>query len=507
MKIFEEKGYRYEGYLSTGGEGEVHLIKSVDKSFVAKIIPRLGSEALKIINDISKMHIPNTPEIHEIFNHEDKTIIIRDYVEGVTLYEEVKKNGCFSYVRSKKIILTICETIKAFHSAKPQPIIYRDLKPENIIVMPNGDIRLIDFGIARYHKTESTRDTVLAGTKGYSAPEIMAGMQSDIRSDIYSIGMLLYELLTGHNILEPPYQIRPVAEANDHLPSWLDIIIQKATNIQPSNRYQCIDELISDIENPGRLKSRRKWGRRRIIAMACAALLLGGALYYLYAARAESYEVLLDLEFDDEEDQIWVAGSENPKNGFSFVNGQLHVEKNCCKIDFALRNGMIAHYKLKGSEAGAVALGQYRVNAPVNFECIYYNEDAKADYTTWGQDFYGIPIKPSGQFIDVLLYTTPGNDAVYAAVIDEETSRIAYTAYKIPDNMNNDSFNLEIYNFTNTGSDDMIIESVKVAEGSLAKYIRDNFSAYRVHKKRVDEFLQEDIDSLPEMVFKPANEW
>jgi hypothetical protein len=398
--------------------------------------------------------------------------------------------------------------MKAFHCAKPQPIIYRDLKPDNIIVMPNGDIRLIDFGIARYHKAEATRDTVLAGTKGYSAPEIMAGIQSDVRSDIYSIGMLFYELLTGRNILEPPYQIRPVAEAKVYLPPWLDNIIQKATDIQPSNRYQCVDELVLDIEYPDRLRPCRNRRRRGAVAIACAALLLvGGALLYFFLARTEGYEVLLDLEFNDEQDQVWVSGSENPKSDYSFANGQLYIAKNGCSIDFMMRNGMIAHYKFKGSDAGAVALGPYRVNAPLNFECIYYNENAGVDYTTWAQDFYGIPVKPSGQFIDVLLYTTPENDAVYAFVIDEETRRIAYTAYKIPSYMDNDTFNLDMYNFSNTDSDDIIIESIKVAEGSLANYIRDHFMAYQEHKKRVDEFLQTDIDALPEMIFKPANEW
>ena len=89
-----------------------------------------------------------------------------------------------------------------FHNLEPNPIIHRDLKPDNILISEEDDVFLIDFGISRYYKEEVTRDTVLAGTKGYTAPEVLAGMQSDNRSDIYSIGLIFYEMLTGKNLLE-----------------------------------------------------------------------------------------------------------------------------------------------------------------------------------------------------------------------------------------------------------------------------------------------------------------
>ena len=228
MKIFEEKGYTYQKHVSTGGEGEVHLIKSENKDYIAKIFPKLNDNAIGLLHDIQQMNVPNIPKVYEIFNYEDKTIIIRDYIEGNTLYDEIKKNEYLSFKRSKIIISKICKTLKVLHDAKPNPIIYRDLKPENIIITPNGDVFLIDFGIARYHKREATRDTVVAGTKGYTAPEVMGGMQSDVRSDVYSVGMLFYEMLTGKNILDPPYQIRPVQESNEYLPDWLDKIIKKS---------------------------------------------------------------------------------------------------------------------------------------------------------------------------------------------------------------------------------------------------------------------------------------
>ena len=91
MKIFDKKGYTYQKHLSTGGEGEVHLIKSEDKQFIAKISPTLSKTTLDIMNTIQELKIPGIPKIYEIFNHENKSIIIRDYIDGVTLYDEIKK--------------------------------------------------------------------------------------------------------------------------------------------------------------------------------------------------------------------------------------------------------------------------------------------------------------------------------------------------------------------------------------------------------------------------------
>ncbi len=87
-----------------------------------------------------------------MYNHEDKTVLIREYISGHTLYEEIQENGMLSLDRACYITLKICETLKVFHDLKPNPIIYRDLKPENIMISDDDEVYLIDFGIARYHK-------------------------------------------------------------------------------------------------------------------------------------------------------------------------------------------------------------------------------------------------------------------------------------------------------------------------------------------------------------------
>ena len=502
MKIFEEKGYQYQKHLYTGGEGEVYLVKSVDQMFIAKIFPTLDERSFRLLEDISRMKIPNIPKIYEIFNDEDKTIVIREYIEGNTLYDEIKKNGCFTFKRSKEIIGKICDTLRAFHSVKPNPIIYRDLKPENVIVMPDGDIRLIDFGIARYYKQEATRDTILAGTRGYTAPEVMAGLQSDERSDVYSAGLLFYEMLTGKNILEPPYQIRPVAEANDHLPPWIDAVIAKATDFNQVNRYRHIAEFAEAFENPVRVKpkKKRRWGRMAAV-IAGLAVVLGGAAYYFFFMdmRSESYETLLALDFDKAEDMAWVMGYDDPGDRLSMENGELSILYEGCNIDYLPKPGMIVHYRIRLPQFGAVGVAAYRMNATITYDCVYYNEQEQCDYSTGDLNFDGFPFKNTGQWIDTLFYVTPHNDAVYVIAADEETGRICYTAYQVSGTIKDIPMYMAVNHFSEEGR--VVVDSVYVAEGSLQAYLKDHLKSYANHKARVDEFLNQPSSALPEMVF------
>jgi len=235
MKELEQRGYFHITHLATGGEGNVYTCEKDGEKYIAKFISMLDPEQLDILKSINALRSEYFPKIIEILNIEGKTVIIREYIEGTTLADEIKKNNSYSFFRAKEIIFEICNALRALHTMKPHPVIYRDLKPENIIITRDGKVKLIDFGIARYYKQESVRDTVLAGTKGYTAPEVMAGMQSDERSDIYSVGLLLYELLSGRSLQDPPYQIRPVAENNEYLPDYIDEIIAKATDINQTN--------------------------------------------------------------------------------------------------------------------------------------------------------------------------------------------------------------------------------------------------------------------------------
>jgi predicted Ser/Thr protein kinase len=280
METVKQRGYTGFEELSFGGEGRIFLCEQSGQTYLLKVVARMDEEGLAILNEIAEMENSHLPRFKEIFSDEHSTYIVREYIEGTTLEKLIKREKQLPYQRSKEIILALCSALKAFHSATPTPLIHRDLKPGNIIITPQWDVKLIDFGIARRHKKEAVRDTVLAGTMGYTAPEVMAGIQSDARSDIYSLGLILYEMLSGKSLLDPPYQIRPLCESGADAPKALDRIIQKAANINQIFRYSTLDELIKAIEHAGRVKP------SRIITAVAAVLAVSAAAIMLLRATA-----------------------------------------------------------------------------------------------------------------------------------------------------------------------------------------------------------------------------
>ncbi len=170
--------------------------------------------------------------------------IIEDYIEGETLGTILENNGAQPQELVIEWAMQICEALEYLHTRKPA-IIYRDMKPANVMLKPDGNIKVIDFGIAREYKDQSLADTVSLGTKGYAAPEQFGGKgQTDARTDIYCLGVTLYHLLTGQNPCEPPYEIYPIRHWNPQLSAGLEAIIQKCTQLNPDDRYQSCAELL-----------------------------------------------------------------------------------------------------------------------------------------------------------------------------------------------------------------------------------------------------------------------
>ncbi len=516
IEEIEQRGYTKIAHLKTGGQGDVYTCEKQGTAYLVKVVDLLEEEQLDVLKGINALGNDFFPRIIEIINSGKKTIIIREFIKGTTLHDEIEKNEVFSYRRAKEIIFDICSAIRALHALKPRPIIYRDLKPENVIITPEGKIKLIDFGIARYYKTESTRDTVLAGTKGYTAPEVMAGMQSDERSDVYSIGLVFYELLSGKSLQDPPFQIRPIAENNEYIPDYTDEIIAKATDINQTNRYATIDEFVYDLENIKLIKEKHKSKKKRktVIAVLLAIIFLAVAAALLFPLFfGEKVETLLALEFEDENDINYL--SMDSKERIEISGGTLNV-KDWCGLKYRPKNGMLVHFKVKTSDpGGSLGLSQYRLNPSLQFECIYYDEQKNTDITTWEKQMQGFPIVNSQQWLDIILYTNEQNSAVYAVICDNESRKIAYIAYQIPEFFNEEStyiekdktFYVEMMTFFESEDNFLTIDYINISQGSLKQYLKENMAAYAQHRSITDEFLSQDVADLPEMVFKPANEW
>ena len=148
------------------------------------------------------------------------------------------------------------------------------------MLQPNGNVKLIDFGIAREYKEQNLADTVSLGTKGYAAPEQFGGKgQTDARTDVYCLGVTLYHLLTGQNPCEPPYEIYPIRYWNPQLSSGLETVILKCTQMNPEDRYQSCAELLYALEHYNEMdesyrRKQKKKLNKFIGTMAAAAVSL-----------------------------------------------------------------------------------------------------------------------------------------------------------------------------------------------------------------------------------------
>ena len=188
------------------------------------------------------------PKVVDIIEDEDSIFIVRDYIEGKTLETIVSMQGAQPADKVIEWGKQICSVLGYLHSQNP-PLIYRDMKPANVMLKLDGTIKLVDFGVMRVYKEGAKGDTCNLGTHGYAAPEQYGGRQTDVRTDIFGLGMTMHHLVTGVNPRKPPYEVKPIREINPQLPKGLEYIISKCIEIDPDKRYQNASELMQDLNN------------------------------------------------------------------------------------------------------------------------------------------------------------------------------------------------------------------------------------------------------------------
>jgi len=244
--------------------GHLRILKVINKEDIPDIMLMTEPNLLKSI-----VH-PSIPQIYDVEETSDKLYILKEYIEGETLSDIIKKDGPFDEERARKLFIELCNAISFLHNKKP-PIIHRDLKPTNIIISPDDHLYIVDFGISRTYKSDSTRDTCVYGNIMYSAPESFGTAQSDIRSDIYSLGLIYYYMLTGREMNTPPYEVVPPRLLNKKISKASDSVIMNSTNRNPLKRYKKVSDILSKIE--GKISS-GKQAKIRKIALASIILLI-----------------------------------------------------------------------------------------------------------------------------------------------------------------------------------------------------------------------------------------
>lgn len=252
--IIEGK-YEVLKLIGKGGMSKVYLAmdQNLNKQWAVKEIEKKASDknnevvilsAMAEANMMKRLDHPFLPRIVDIIDKPDAIYVVMDYIEGEPLSNVLNKKGAQPQETVIEWAKSLCIVLDYLHTQNP-PIIYRDMKPANIMLQPNGNIKLIDFGIAREYKEQNLADTVSLGTKGYAAPEQFGGRgQTDARTDVYCLGVTLYHLLTGQNPCEPPYEIYPIRYWNPQLSGGLERIVMKCTQLNPEDRYQSCAELL-----------------------------------------------------------------------------------------------------------------------------------------------------------------------------------------------------------------------------------------------------------------------
>lgn len=217
---------------------------------------------LTLFDKLRRLRHPGLPEVMKVSTEDGRLCVLMAYIEGETLAET---DGTFSPDETARVAAQLCDILEVLHGLNP-PLIHRDVKPENVLLRPDGTVTLIDFGIARLYNDREEKDTQVMGTEYFAPPEQYGFYQTDARSDLYSLGMLMGWMLTG-SVRHADH----AAIADDRLRA----IVARCTAFSPEDRYASAAEVKKVLMR----KPKRKWPG--IIAALCCALLAGGLCAWL----------------------------------------------------------------------------------------------------------------------------------------------------------------------------------------------------------------------------------
>jgi eukaryotic-like serine/threonine-protein kinase len=384
--------YRIVGPLGAGGMAEVYLAHDdvLDRSVALKVMSGRYADDEEFVERFKReaqsaaaLSHPNIVSIYDRGEAEDGTYYIAmEYLPGGTLKDRILKRGALAPRTAAAVALQIAEALRAAHAAG---VVHRDIKPHNVLVTDTGDIKVGDFGIARAATSSTmTRTGSILGTAHYISPEQAMGEPVGQGSDLYSLGVVLYEMLTGTLPYDAETSIGiamkhvnghlvPPRELNPEVPEGINAVTTKLLAKSPEERYADADELIEDLERVlegfepaaakttrvttrptpaagtaqtqtmGGPKRVRRQGRPWILFLLLLILLLGGLAYALLtlgpprtvpdlqnaasireaeqiAAQAGDFEVVEGARQDSEEPEGAII-SQTPAAGESLREG------------------------------------------------------------------------------------------------------------------------------------------------------------------------------------------
>lgn len=197
------------------------------KNLGTQIVVREFSGDGSVYGLLKNVSHPNLPVVYSVEQNEGRCKVIEEYIDGITV-ADVLGSGLYTPQGASEVVKAICAALDLLHSLD---IIHRDIKPENVMVDSSGTVKLIDFDAARVFKSYQPKDTSFIGTAGFAAPEQYGINQTDPRSDIFALGILLNVMLTGEHPSKQLYSGR------------LTKVIEKCINLDPNKRFASAKEL------------------------------------------------------------------------------------------------------------------------------------------------------------------------------------------------------------------------------------------------------------------------
>lgn len=240
---------------------------------------------------LQRLRHPNLPSVLECFSDGARHYLVIEFVEGQTLEQRQQAAGGGPLPETEVVgwARQLCSVLTYLHTRRP-PIIFRDLKPANVMVTPQGQIKLIDFGIARVFHPGRTRDTQVLGTPGFAPPEQYGKSQTDARADVYALGVTLYQLLTGYDPATTPFTLPPAHTRNPRIAPHIQAAIERATKLDRDARYPTIATFEKDLLHPDGFVFRNGQRAHTVTDLvALCRMYPQEAQDHLYAHRFESW--------------------------------------------------------------------------------------------------------------------------------------------------------------------------------------------------------------------------